>query len=329
MRYHVAPGKEAMTTLAYHGGRLDDAAILYPTAPTPWLDLSTGINPHAWQPSTPLSIDWKRLPSVTALRMLEESAANFFGAPARNVAAVPGTEIALRMLGQLDLPAPIHYVAPTYRTHAAAFADGVEIDIRDAGRTTGTLLLANPNNPDGCRLDRNALAALAAGRWLIVDEAFADCDAEWSVVPYLPANTIILRSFGKFFGLAGLRLGVVIGPDAIIAKFRALLGDWPVSAAAIAFGTAAYRDADWIASMRLRLVTDAQALDAVLRRHGLEPSGDCPLFRLVRGDPSLFDRLAKAGILTRPFDYAPDWLRIGLPKDAHALARLDRALDRG
>jgi cobalamin biosynthetic protein CobC len=315
--------------LTYHGGRLDEAAARYPAAPQPWIDLSTGINPVAWVPPRPIEVDWGPLPSSTALRALEAAAATFFGITAERVAAVPGTEIAIRMLDAIGLPAPSHYVSPAYRSHAAAFEHASSVAIEQAAATTGTLLLANPNNPDGRLLDCDEIHALAQGRWLVVDEAFADADPACSVVPMMPPQSIVLRSFGKFFGLAGIRLGFVIAPVDIIERVRSRLGDWPVSAAAIAFGTAAYRDATWIAAARRRLPEDAHSLDVVLRRHGLEPVGACPLFRLVRCDPSMFGTLAQAGILTRPFDYAPDWLRFGLPADAAALARLDRALDGG
>lgn len=318
-----------MTALTHHGGRIDIAAQLYPNAPRPWLDLSTGINPVAWQPDAVLTLDWAGLPSPTALAELEAAAAGVFGASPPAVVAVPGTEIALRLLGSLALRGPVHYIAPGYRTHAEAFAGATPVTIDRAAETCGTVLLANPNNPDGRVLTVQALHALARDRWLVVDEAFADHDPSVSIVPSLPANTIVLRSFGKFFGLAGVRLGFVIGPAEIVTRFRAMLGDWPVSAAAIAFGTAAYRDAAWIAATRARLTRDADVLDAVLRRHGLNPGGACPLFRLVDGDPALFDRLAGAGILTRPFDDAPGRLRIGLPPDDRALERLDRALGNG
>lgn len=314
-----------MNALTHHGGRLDDAVMLYPDAPRPWLDLSTGINPVAWQPPADLTIDWARLPSPAALAELEASAAAFFGAPAAQVVAVPGTEIGLRMLPRLGLPTPHRHLAPGYRTHGTAMPEPVT-NVAVAG---GTLLLANPSNPEGQILSADELVTLASDRWLIVDEAFADVDPAISMVPRLPPRTIVLRSFGKFFGLAGVRLGFVIGPPEIVAAYRAMLGDWPVSSAAIAFGTAAYRDHDWIGATRARLTQDAAALDAVLRAHGLTPGGTCPLFRLVRGAPALFERLARAGILTRPFDYAPDWVRIGLPADADALDRLDRALAGG
>ena len=318
-----------MPALTCHGGRLDEAAALYPHARRPWIDLSTGINPVAWRPDPAIELDWGRLPSPSALARLEESAAAFFGAPASSVAAVPGSEIALRMLGRLGLPGPFHSVAPGYRTHGEAFDDVTPIAIEDAASAHGTLLLANPNNPDGRILNRATLGALGDGRWLIVDEAFVECDPAASLAPALPGKTIVLRSFGKFFGLAGVRLGFVIGPGDILRRVRSMLGDWPVSVAAIAFGTAAYRDAAWIAAARTRIVDDARTLDAVLQRHGLQPRGECPLFRLVTCNPSLFARLARAGILTRPFDHAPDWLRIGLPGDAGALERLDRALGDG
>jgi cobalamin biosynthetic protein CobC len=178
------------------------------------------------------------------------------------------------------------------------------------------------------------LLRLARGSegWLVVDEAFADILPQISVVPHLDASArvLALRSFGKFFGLAGVRLGFAIGPEAMIAALRRKLGSWPVSSAAIRIGTAAYRDTPWIAAMREKLAADAIALDAVLAGHGFDPVGACPLFRLIAGDgAALFDRLARQGILTRPFDYAPTWLRLGLPGSDAALARLDRALSDG
>ncbi|MEG3087513.1 aminotransferase class I/II-fold pyridoxal phosphate-dependent enzyme [Sphingomonas sp. PB4P5] len=322
-----------MTGFTHHGGRLDQAMACYPDAPLPWIDLSTGINPVPWQPSGPLAIDWGALPSLAALRELEARAAAYFGAPAETVAAVPGSDLALRLLPQLGLPGPYRYGTPGYRTHAEALPGAIPVSIPvpidDAASGAGTLLLANPNNPDGRLLSPAALDRLRGDGWLVVDEAFADCLPEASIVPALPDRTIVLRSFGKFFGLAGLRLGFVIGPPEIVARVRALLGDWPVSSAAIALGTAAYRDAGWIAATRIALIDQAAALDGVLQRHGLVARGACPLFRLVAGEPSLFERLARAGILARPFDYAPTWLRFGLPADAAALARLDRALAGG
>jgi cobalamin biosynthetic protein CobC len=305
-----------------HGGRCGPARARWPDAPSPWLDLSTGINPHAWPIERASPIDWQRLPDERALAELEAAAAATFGVPAETVCATPGSEIALRLLATLDLPRLHRYVAPGYRTHAEAFVDAEAVDASEIARIgDGTLLLARPANPQG------ALWPLPLnGVRLIVDEAFADALPGASILPH--PSAIVLRSFGKFFGLAGVRLGFVVAPAEDLARLRDRLGSWPVSAAAIAIGTAAYRDRDWQETMRSRLATDCAVLDQVLRGHGLAPEGDCPLFRLVRTTDAgaLFERLARQGILTRPFDHAPDWLRLGLPGSDAALDRLDRAL---
>lgn len=308
-------------------------------APLPWLDLSTGINPHRWTPPEPVAVDQGPLPSLDALRRLERAAAGAFGAGDGPIAALPGTEIGLRLLATLGLPRPVRVVLPGYRTHREAMADAVAIGADDiADVADGTLLLANPNNPDGRLLAPADLIAIGRrlgerGGVLIVDEAFADAVPGASVVPLLRDDDRILvfRSFGKMFGLAGVRLGFVLGERALVTELAAMLGSWPVSATAIALGTAAYDDAGWVKAMRDRLAEGAAARDAVLRRHGLVPRGACPLFTLVESGRAgaLFDRLGRAGILVRPFDEAPDRLRIGLPADAAALARLDAALGDG
>lgn len=139
---------------------------------------------------------------------------------------------------------------------------------------------------------------------------------------------MVLRSFGKFFGLAGVRLGFVIAAPGVLAGLRDLLGDWPVSAHAITWGSAAYADRAWIAATRIALVKRAAALDAVLARHGLTARGACPLFRMVETPEAapIFLRLAAAGILVRPFADAPERLRFGVPAAAADLERLDEAL---
>ncbi|RXZ35696.1 pyridoxal phosphate-dependent class II aminotransferase [Sphingomonas desiccabilis] len=320
----------------FHGGCLDAAARYFPDAPRPWLDLSTGINPDAWEAPSASTIDLRALPSAQALARLEATAGTAFGARHLPVAALPGTELGLRLLGRLGLPRPYRHVAPGYRTHAAALPGSTAISpdrIDEVGG--GTLLLANPNNPDGRLVPPDRLLDLArrlgrAGGVLLIDEAFADAAPEASVLPRLAPEdrVLVFRSFGKFFGLAGLRLGFVSGAADLIGEMREQLGSWPVSAPAIALGTAAYADTDWILGTRRRLAARCEELDETLRRHRLYPKGSCPLFRLIEtpAAPVIFEHLAQRGILTRPFDYAPDWLRIGLPANAEAVTRLDRAL---
>jgi cobalamin biosynthetic protein CobC len=137
-----------------------------------------------------------------------------------------------------------------------------------------------------------------------------------------------LRSFGKFFGLPGLRLGFVAGPRAIIDRLTPLLGDWPVSAPAIDVGRMALKDHAWQAETRIRLSESADRLRALLNRHRFNITGGTDLFVLVETPEAdaLHHCLAQAGIWTRLFDYQPDWIRIGLPGDAAAFARLDSAL---
>ncbi|SEK39539.1 L-threonine O-3-phosphate decarboxylase [Sphingomonas palmae] len=323
---------------ARHGGRLDDARSHYPDAPTPWLDLSTGINPRPWVPAS-FDFDSGPLPEMSSLRRLERAAAAFFGCAPEQVAAVPGSEVALRLLPFIGLPRPLVAASPTYGTHREVAEHAVShAALAEQADSGGTLLLANPNNPDGLLRTHDELLALAArasaaSGAVVIDEAFADVDPSISIVPHLrkAANVTVLRSFGKFFGLAGVRLGFVVGNATVIDRMRALLGDWPVSTQAIIWSTAGYSDAAWITKTRTWLRAQAARLDALLAAHGLQAGGACPLFRLVEhpGAWDIFDLLARAGILTRPFDAQPNWLRFGLPADDAAFDRLDRALARG
>ena len=319
-----------MNPWTHHGGQLERAREAFGSGDAPWIDLSTGINPRQWPGVAQIAIDWSRLPDTGALTALEITAARYFGADPACVLAVPGSEIGLRLLGGY-LPRPVRYCRPSYGTHGEIDPDGVAVDGADPA--AGTLILANPNNPDGKIAPAAALRAQMAAGWLVIDEAFADTDPRHSLAGTVGEATplIVLRSFGKFFGLAGVRLGFVIAPPELIAMLRRHLGSWPVSAAAIAIGTAAYADSAWIEAERSRLAADAAALDQLLRTHGYTPIGACPLFRLIEtaDAQTLFERLARRSILTRPFDYDPRWLRIGLPADADALGRLDSALADG
>lgn len=325
-----------MSGLQVHGGRIDLAAALYPAAPASWIDLSTGINPCSWTADPLPLVDLTRLPSPAALASLEAAAAASFGTGADRVVALPGSELGLRLLACLDLPRPIRFAAPSYATHAEALVGATPLPRTDIDATeAGTLVLANPNNPDGVLDPPERLLAIArqTPAWLVVDEAFADLHPSHSVVPHLTPSdrVIVFRSFGKTFGLPGIRLGFMIAQPAQVAAVRARLGSWPISASAVAYGTAAYRDTGWLDATRSAIAVRAARLDAVLARHGLRATGECPLFRLVATDdaPTLFERLAHAGILTRAFAYDRRWLRLGLPGDEEAFGRLDRALARG
>lgn len=321
----------------HHGGRLTEAARRFGGDPGEWLDLSTGLNPAPWPLATGTTTDWAALPDPDALAALESEAARHFGVAPAFVCAVPGSETALRLLAPM-LAMPGRALVPAYRTHAEAFAISRPVAFGESPERPEAIVFANPNNPDGLLhtpaaiLDWHAGIA-AAGGWLVVDEAFVDCHPQASVAPEVgdDGRLVVLRSFGKFFGLAGLRLGFVIAPGALREPLRAALGSWPIHAAALAIGRAAYADGEWIARTRAELPRRAAALDRVLDRHGLAPQGACPLFRYLAGcdAEALFTRLARARILSRPFANQPDTLRLGVPADPASLDRLDRALARG
>ena len=329
---------------AHHGGRLGVARSLFPDVPQPWVDLSTGINPRSYPAPRASQRSRNRLPEPTELARLEAAAAEAFGVsdPAC-VVATAGTECALRLLPQiLNLEAAV-IVGPTYGSHADAWTRagaltqtiGLE-EVRVHPARATCLTIVNPNNPDGRIVARARLLelhdALAAhGGALIVDEAFADVAPEVSVAAEAGTaapRLIVLRSFGKFFGLAGLRLGFIVAAPPLAATVRGLIGEWPISSEAIVAGLAAYADARWMQRERGILQKSAQRLDDLLTLSGFELAGGTSLFRLARASDARerFARLLAAGILVRPFDFAPDLLRFGLPRGREQWRRLAAAL---
>ncbi len=333
-----ASASEAARTAAFlgHGGRLSAAMAAWPDAPRPWLDLSTGINPQPYPAPRATREARARLPDPADLAELEAAAAAAFGAPAAHVCATAGAEAALRLLA-LTLPVrSVAVVGPTYGGHAQAWsAAGARVKlVAEAEDAEGdSVVVVNPNNPDGRRRTAEDLRALAVqlsrdDRWLIVDESFVETAPELSVAPDAGGRLIVLRSFGKFYGLAGLRLGFVLGAPELLETLRARQGDWPVAADAMAAGLAAYRDRTWAERTRMRLGRDAARLAALLAHTGYEVAGGADLFTLARTPDAAvrFHCLAQRGVLARPFAHAPDLLRFGLPP-RQAWRRLETALE--
>jgi cobalamin biosynthetic protein CobC len=239
------------------------------------------------------------------------------------------------------LVAPGHaaLLGPTYAEHARAAALGGHAvrEVRDLDDLADAdlAIIVNPNNPDGRIVPRADLIALARARpahggLLVIDEAFVDVDSpDASLCADVERGRIVvLRSFGKFFGLAGLRLGFAIAAPAVAARLRAQLGPWAVSGAAIAIGEIALADNAWIAATRARVAEEAARLDLLLRDRGLPVVGGTSLFRLVRTPhaAALYNQMGRAGVLVRRFAEHPHWLRFGLPPDEPAWSRLTEAL---
>jgi cobalamin biosynthesis protein CobC len=332
-----------------HGGNLDEISRLYPHAPRPWIDLSTGINPVPY-PLPPLAPEvWARLPTKADEHALLTAAAARYGVrdPTAIVAA-PGTQALLQILPRLRLSSSVAVLAPTYEEHALCWRScGHEVrlvDKIDALAEADVAVVVNPNNPTGWLLPvatLHMLGAVLARRngLLVVDEAFADfCPLQASLAANLPPATLVLRSFGKTYGLAGIRLGFAIASVELADLLRRALGPWAVSGPALAIGTAALADDRWLEDARARLMRDDQRLDAMLTATGctirrsiiLGSATLCgtPLFRLVESTDAadLAGRLARHGIHVRRFPYNAAWLRFGLPGNEAEWQRLEAAL---
>lgn len=309
----------AADTFRRHGGRLAAARRAFPNAPEPWLDLSTGVNPHPWRGKRATWGDLGRLPDPQGIAGLEAAAAAAFGVAAAKVVAVAGAEAALRLAPTLTGATSVAIVSPTYGGHGDAWRlAGVKAEAISLAAASDhpaeALVVVNPNNPDGATGDP---ASLVDGRrWLVVDESFVEVRPDLSVAAAGLLRTIVLRSFGKFYGLPGVRLGFIVSDSATAARARALVGDWPVSAEAVAIGTAAYGDRAWATRTRERLDRAADWLDGLLADGGFIPAGGTSLFRLARAADAdrRFARLAQHGVLTRPFSHDPTVLRFGLPR---------------
>jgi cobalamin biosynthesis protein CobC len=323
-----------------HGGDLGAARRRFPGAPEPFIDLSTGINPYPY-PVPRLAADvFARLPSPADVQRLARAAAHAYGAPSEaHIVPMPGTQIALPMVARLVPPGRALVLAPGYAEHARAAAlagHQVEAASRlDEGGAATLVIIANPNNPDGRLFARSDLLGLAAELrrrrgLLVIDEAFMDVGPPGLslAADVDDANIVVLRSFGKFFGLPGVRLGFALAPPPLARKIAATLGPWAVSGPALAVGTTALADAAWIERTRARLGTSAQRLDAILADLALPLVGGTSLFRLVQTPAAnaLFQHLGEAGIWVRAFAENPTWLRFGLPGNEAAWKRLKAAL---
>ncbi len=320
----------------HHGGRLRAAANHYGLALDQWLDLSTGINPNGWPvPPIPASA-WARLPEEED--GLEQAARAYYGSA--HLLPVAGSQAAIQTLPRLRPPTRVGVLSPGYAEHAAAWrAAGHAVRALTAGEVDqaipacDVLVLIHPNNPTGARwpleqvLDWHVQLA-ARGGWLLIDEAFMDTTPEQSLCDQAARpGLIVLRSLGKFFGLAGARLGFVCAQPDLLARLQRRLGPWTVNAPARWVAQAVLGDRDWRERERPRLIAAGERLRALLGRQGLAPQGGCALFQWVRTPQArdLHQALARQGILTRLFD-EPLSLRLGLPGTETDWARLEAAL---
>jgi cobalamin biosynthetic protein CobC len=318
-----------------HGGNLDVARARFGGQLADWVDLSTGINRQPYPvPQLPVH-HWHALPSRAEIESLHEAARQAYRTTAP-LLATAGAQAAIQMLPRLAPPGSARILAPTYGEfgHVLRGAGWTVEYVADLDALVGAdlAIVVNPNNPDGQRHDPEALLALASrvGR-LVIDESFVDTTPELSLAAQAGRpGLLILRSFGKFYGLAGLRLGFVLGNETDIAALASIAGPWPISGVAIEIGRAALLDQAWASKTRARLFHDAARLDGLAQAAGWELIGGTLLFRLYEAGDGLLaqERLARAQIWSRVFRDMPSWLRLGLPGDETEWQRLDAALSR-
>jgi L-threonine-O-3-phosphate decarboxylase len=325
--------------LLEHGGRLRAAAERWGIALADWLDLSTGIAPDAYPvPDLPIAC-WQRLPEDED--GLEQAARDYYAAAI--LLPLPGSQAAIQALPRLRPLGTTAILTPGYGEYAAAWsAAGHRVlpfaaaELEHAATQADVVMLGNPNNPTGARFSRERLLAVArelAERdgWLVVDEAFADAEADATLAAVAGTaaapNLVVLRSLGKFFGLAGARVGFAFAAPAVLEALAQMIGPWALAHPSRHVAAAALADRDWQAQQTLRLAGASQRLADLLATHGLSPAGGCALFQYLptAAAERLHDAFAKQGILLRRFD-TPAALRFGLPGNEADWARLVAAL---
>jgi len=322
--------------LLEHGGALRAAAVRYHIPLSDWLDVSTGINPRSWPvPPIPATV-WQRLPE--AEDGLEKAAAAYYGTS--HLLPVAGSQAAIQALPLLREPGPVGVLHPGYAEHTHAWQRaGHEVEalateaLNEAVDRLDTLVLIHPNNPTGQRFEPATLldwrARLAArGGWLVLDEAFMDATPEDSLAGQIGLpGLIVLRSLGKFFGLAGARVGFTLAEPVVLGRLREALGPWTVSGPARWVAAQALQDRAWQEQMRVELLRSGKRLADLLKRQGLPVAGGAGLFQWVPLPEAAFwqEALARRGILVRRFTDPPG-LRFGLPGMESAWRRLELAL---
>ncbi len=323
-----------------HGGDLARAVQTYGIERSKWIDLSTGINPNGYEIKELSHACFHRLPDAQDLFELEQAARVSYGVKERTgLIAAPGTEFLIHALPQLRMKAKVAILSPTFSSHEVAWArfghDVRRISDLKALKDEQVVIVVNPNNPDGRIISPKKLGKVAQklndrGGFLVIDEAFVDVTPENSFVPlHDKNNVIVLRSIGKFYGVAGVRLGFAIGANRYLQGLRKILGAWAVSGPAIELGAQVLSDEAWAEQTRAVLKRQSEQHKELLISKGLKVVGGSFLFHLIELNDArtLHVQLAKRGIWTRVFDYDVRWMRLGLCKSQNELSRFALELD--
>ncbi len=319
-----------------HGGDLDRAISQYGGSRWDWLDLSTGINPNSYVVSNDIIHPWRDLPDQQLIDLATHSAKHAYQAKL-DCLPMAGVQHAIQLFPSIikAKTKKAFILFPSYNEHEAQlFRAGWQVtrcknlnQMLDAD----CAVIVNPNNPDGRQFSPKDLLKLSnTVGTLIIDESFCDLYPHLSVLPHVTKhhkNLIVFRSLGKFYGLAGLRIGFVFSCSEILNKFAEAAGKWAVSTPALCIGARALKDKGWRQQTIEKLANDALYLDRVACQNGLTCLGGTDLFRLYQCDNAkkMQDKLARYKIWTRIFNYSKDWIRFGLPP-ADGWKRLKKAM---
>ena len=321
-----------------HGGNLKEAKGMFGFPVQGWLDLSTGVNLKAYSNVKLMDRSLQMLPQQEQMDMLLAAARRFYRVPPdMEIIAAPGSQVLIQHLPTLSSDRLVSIVGPTYAEHAKSWAEGGHkvsiVDNLADIQCSDIAVIVNPNNPNGKITPCNELLYLANKKidgkgLLVIDEAFADAEPKVSMIPLLTNDsTVVLRSFGKFFGLPGIRLGFAIGAPFLIDQLRKKLGPWAVSGPAIEIGARALNDTRWIGVTRTQLLERCERLDSILQRGGGKITGGTSLFRLIEHESAqkIFQHLGELGIFVRKFPEYKTWLRLGVPVSKSDFSRLEDA----
>ncbi len=319
-----------------HGGKLRAAAQQYNIPLDRWIDLSTGINPHGWNGGTPPLSTWARLPEDED--GLIETACTYYNAT--SLLPVAGSQAAIQNIPKMCSHSKVAVLAPSYNEHAHAWQRcGYDVDfiaadkIHTAIEIYDVVVVVNPNNPTGHRFSSEDLLQwheqlAARNGWLVVDEAFMDVTPQDSIGCYAnQPGLIVLRSLGKFFGLAGARVGFILAEHSLLQRLAEELGPWSINGPARWIAKQALGDQPWHTSTREQLFSESERLITLLKECELAIEGGTALFQSVLTPQAaeIHKCLAQQGILTRLFSNQPR-LRFGLPENECAWQRLTHAL---
>ena len=318
-------------SLLFHGGDLQSASAIYGCKPNDWVDLSTGINQHSYPVPTIDTNAWHQLPYIDPA--LTKAADSYYGA--HPCLASSGSQSVIQLLPfilhQLGNQKTTWLPNVGYQEHRQAWSQqcdvrtysgldsrlaAQQIDTALQNNELGHLVIINPNNPTGENFNPQQIRSWAQklhaiDGFLVVDEAFIDTTMTASLLTEkLADNIVILRSVGKFFGLAGIRLGFTFAAQTVLNSLAKEIGPWSVNGPAQKVAIAALNDTLWQTNMRTLLANEAMAQLSLwqhsMTQLGADLVGSHELFRSFVMPPDLAQRLhlnaAKNGILLRPVD---------------------------